>query len=68
MNEEMRNEIELTARVIESLADEYNACPFEVMDDFIDFVMTIQRVKALFDLNDEKATRLVVETWKPSYA
>ena len=67
-NEKVRNEIEITAKIIESLAEEYKACPFEVMDDFMEFVMTIERVKILFDLNDEQATRLVAETWKPRYA
>ena len=68
MDEEMRNEIKLTARIIENLAEEYKACPYEVMDDFMNFVMTIERVKELFDVDDEYATRLVAETWKPCYA
>ena len=59
--------LNITTTVIEDIAEINNVCPFEVAEDFIEFVNTIERVKELFDLDDDHAIQLVAETWRPCY-
>ena len=59
--------LNITTTVIGDIAEINNVCPFEVAEDFIEFVNTIERVKELFDLDDDHAIQFVAEMWRPSY-